>query len=210
MIHGALDFSAASAVFAVAKDGVKLFEVSKTMQRRDAAAFAQFLRDALNGYGLDFADITHWTVGSGPGSFTGMRIAASFVQGLTYGKDVKSRTVCGAEAVASGAGEKDKNACVIYDGRNKEIILLDLASGKSAILNREQAELYFKENSFAAFAAMEYDKKAIELIVPEFVFDKIKWAEKLDTEVFFNSENEFDDDLTKLIYIRPSVAGANE
>ena len=209
-VHAVLDFSGPMAVFAAAKDGLKVFEVSKIMQRRDAASFAEFLQSNLKSNGLDFADITHWTVGSGPGSFTGMRIAASFVQGLTYGKDVRTRTVPSAEAVASGAGADVKNSCVIFDGRNKEIILLDLRSCREAILNKEQAEVYFKENEFTSFAAMEYDRKAVELILPAEIFAQVKWAANLDTACFFNSENVFDDNLTNLIYIRPSVAGAKE
>lgn len=210
MIHGVLDFSGPGAVFALQKNGEKVFEVSRLMQRRDAASLALFLKNTLNEYGFDFEDITHWTVGSGPGSFTGMRIAASLVQGLTYGKSVKSRTVPSAEAVACGAGGDKLNSCVIFDGRNREIILLDLKSGNDAILNKEQAEEFFKNNQFESFAAMAYDKNAIAQIVPESVFTEIKWAENLKTEAFFESENVFNDDLTKLIYIRPSVAGAKE
>lgn len=206
-VHAALDFSGPQAVFALEKDGCKVFEVSKVMQRRDAAAFAEFLQSNLRENGLEFADITHWTVGSGPGSFTGMRIAASFVQGLTYGKNIECRTVPSAEAVA---GKDYKKSCVLFDGRNKEIILFDLGSSKEAILNKEQAAEYFKENKFEAFAAMEYDRRAVELIVPSEIFSKIKWTEKLDTDVFFKSENSFDGNLTNLIYIRPSVAGAKE
>lgn len=209
-IHAALDFSGPQAVFAVEKDGNKIFEVSKLMQRRDAASFAEFLQSNLKAHGLDFADITHWTVGSGPGSFTGMRIAASFVQGLTYGKDVQTRTVPSAEAIAASAGLQKENACIIFDGRNKEIILLDLKNGKDAILNKEQSVEYFKENKFDFFAAMEYDRKAVELIVPQEVFAEIKWAPSLDTDAFFQSGNVFDNNLTNLIYIRPSVAGAKE
>ena len=209
-VHGALDFSGPLAVFAVEKDGRKVLEVSKLMQRRDAASFAVFLQNSLNEKGLDFSDITHWTVGSGPGSFTGMRIAASFVQGLTYGKNVKSRTVPSAEAVALGAKGDKKKSCILFDGRNREIILLDLQSSKDAILNREQAAEYFKVNNFDSFGAMEYDRKSIEMIVPAEIAAKINWAEKLDMTAFFESEKIFDDNLTELIYIRPSVAGAKE
>lgn len=209
-IHGALDFSGPMAFFAVNADGKTIFECSKLMQRRDAASFALFLQSNLKSNNLDFADITHWTVGSGPGSFTGMRIAASFVQGLTYGKNISTRTVPSAEAIASGAGTDKKKTCVLFDGRNKEIILLDLQSGKEAILNKEQSEQYFAENKFSSFAAMEYDRNAISLIVPEEIFSQIKWAEKPDMNAFFQSENVFDNNLTNLIYIRPSVVGAKE
>ena len=66
-IHGALDFSGPMAFFAVNADGKTIFECSKLMQRRDAASFALFLQSNLKSNNLDFADITHWTVGSGPG-----------------------------------------------------------------------------------------------------------------------------------------------
>lgn len=209
-VHAVLDFSGPGAVFAVRGDGEKIFEKHRLMQRRDAASFALFLQDSLQEHGLGFQDITEWTVGSGPGSFTGMRIAASLVQGLTFGKNIRTRTVPSAEAVALGGKCGRKNACVIFDGRNKEIILLDLKSGCEAILNKEQAEKFFKENEFEEFAAMQYDRNAVSMIVPQEIADRISWAESLDTAAFFDSENEFDNDLTKLIYIRPSVAGAQE
>lgn len=209
-IHGALDFSGPMAFFAVNADGRNIFECSKLMQRRDAAAFAHFLQTNLNENNLDFSDITHWTVGSGPGSFTGMRIAASFIQGLTYGKNISTRTVPSAEAIAAGANTDKNNTCVLFDGRNREIILLDLKSRKEAILNKEQSKEYFAENKFDCFAAMQYDKNAIELIIPQEIFSGIQWAEKLDMNAFFQSGNIFDNNLTNLIYIRPSVAGAKE
>lgn len=208
-IHAILDFSGPGAVFALKKDGEKIFEVSRLMQRREAASLALFMQNTLQEYGYGFGDITHWTVGAGPGSFTGMRIAATLVQGLTYGRDVSSRTVPSAEAVAKGAGGNRKS-CVIFDGRNKELILLDLASGNDAILNQVQAVEYFAANNFDSFCAMAYDRRALELILPEKIFAEVKFAEALDTEVFFESPLPFDNDLTGLIYIRPSVAGAEE
>ena len=54
-VHAVLDFSGPMAVFAAAKDGLKVFEVSKIMQRRDAASFAEFLQSNLKSNGLDFA-----------------------------------------------------------------------------------------------------------------------------------------------------------
>ena len=209
-IHAVLDFSGPGAVFAVKVDGAKIFERARLMQRREAASMALFLQDALQEHGLGFDDVDEWTVGAGPGSFTGMRIACSLVQGLTFGKNVRSRTVPSAEAVALGAGCDSKKSCVIFDGRNKEIILLDLKSSQEAILNQAQAAEFFNHNKFDEICAMEYDRRAVSLIVPVEIADKIKWAEKLDTDAFFDSEKEFDNDLTKLIYIRPSVAGANE
>lgn len=209
MIHAVLDFSGPGAVFSVKKDDTKLFEVYRLMQRRDAALLASFMQDTLNMHGLGFNDITHWTVGAGPGSFTGMRIASALVQGLVYSKNILSRTVPSAEAVAVSAGT-DRNACVIFDGRNREIILLNLSDGQNAILNQAQAQDYFRQNKFESIAAMKYDSNAIGAIVPPEVFAEIKWAEKLDTDTFFDSEKDFDNDLTKLIYIRPSVAGASE
>ncbi len=57
--------------------------------------------------------------GAGPGSFTGVRIAASVAQGLALGLDIPVLPVCTLEALAEAAGQ-DRVACAL-DARLDEV-----------------------------------------------------------------------------------------
>lgn len=57
--------------------------------------------------------------GAGPGSFTGVRIAASVAQGLALGLDIPVMPVCTLEALAQASGQ-DRVACAL-DARLDEV-----------------------------------------------------------------------------------------
>ena len=186
------------------------------MQRRDAAAFAQFLRDALNGYGLDFADITHWTVGSGPGSFTGLRQAAALVSGWCFGRnDVQTRCVPGAIALAAQAHPQEgETVCCIYDGRNKEILYYNVIcqdgklcdTGVYGVLNSAQAAVFFRENKFAKYICFASELEAVNKIITPELGLELAVCENSDAADLDRVESiTFDNDLTRLVYIRPAV-----
>ena len=63
------------------------------------------LRLAEKGYSLD--DISSWTAGTGPNSFTVLRVISSFLSGISYRKDgVSARGVPSACAIAAAAFKK--------------------------------------------------------------------------------------------------------
>ncbi len=210
----ALDFSGPYVNLAV-YDGNEVITASKLMQRREAAAMTDFISDVMEEEGLNLADVKRFTVGSGPGSFTGMRIAAAWVSGYTFGKaGIISRCIPGAFAIAQSAKlGKNENAAIIFDGRNREVILFevirndgDFSIGREAILNKEQSESYFKENNFDRYFVLQYDVNAVKLIINDEIFSRLEEVVEVEAKnLLAESLGEFDCDLTKLHYIRPSV-----
>jgi tRNA threonylcarbamoyladenosine biosynthesis protein TsaB len=69
------------------------------------------------GYALSSVDAIAF--GAGPGSFTGVRIAAGVAQGLALGADVRVLPVCTLEAIARVDGGERVIACL--DARMREI-----------------------------------------------------------------------------------------
>ncbi len=57
--------------------------------------------------------------GAGPGSFTGVRIAAGVAQGLAYGADLPVASVCTLQALAEASGADKVIACI--DARMGEV-----------------------------------------------------------------------------------------
>jgi tRNA A37 threonylcarbamoyladenosine modification protein TsaB len=214
----AIDLSGKFAGFALAETagGKILLSEHKAMQGRSSSGLSNWILELMSKFEITPAQIDRWTVGSGPGSFTGMRLAAALITGMTMGRnDVKTRCVPGAvalgDAVEVTEGEK---AATIFDGRNKEILLFELQkqdgelvpSGKTKVLNQEQAQEFFADNSYPQIAALDYESTNIEAVMPPEEFKKIQWIRHLAFEKLIECKyKDFDNDLTALVYIRPAV-----
>jgi tRNA threonylcarbamoyladenosine biosynthesis protein TsaB len=73
----------------------------------------------LGDAGCRLQDIDGIAFGAGPGSFTGVRIAASVAQGLAFGLGIPVMPVCTLEALAEASGH-DRVACA-FDARLDEV-----------------------------------------------------------------------------------------
>ena len=214
----AIDLSGKFAGFALAESasGKILLSEHKAMQGRTSSTLSNWILELMSKFDVTPAQIDKWTVGSGPGSFTGMRLVAALITGMTMGREgVKTRCVPSALALGdnNSVPEGDKVA-TIFDGRNKEILLFELLkqnnelipSGKTEVLNQEQAKEFFVKNSYPQIAALDYETINIEAVMPPEEFAKIHWAEHLSFEKLIECKyKDFDNDLTDLVYIRPAV-----
>lgn len=207
-----LDSAAGVAYLALFDGGEKRFAASAPMRGREAAKLPVWVEEELSKHGLKLADVGRWTVGAGPGSFTGLRLAAALVAGWCYGKKGSCRAVPGVLGMAAAAGiaPGEKLGC-LYDGRNREIICCLVsadASGKLSldgepqILNAEAAEKFLAAAPELPLAAFAAELEAVRRIVPGAEIISVAAPELAALE---NSAAPFDDDVTRLVYIRPAV-----
>jgi tRNA A37 threonylcarbamoyladenosine modification protein TsaB len=214
----AIDLSGKAAGFALAEtdSGKILTSTHKPMRGRSSSGLSSWILGVLEEHGVNITDIDRWTVGSGPGSFTGMRLVAALVIGITMDQnDIKTRCVPTAVALggAIDTAEGDKIATV-FDGRNKEILLFELVkqngelvpTGKTKVLNQESAGEFFVRNKYEKIVALNYDSVNIESVLNNEIFSDIQWVETLAFEKLVECKyKEFDNNLTDLVYIRPAV-----
>ncbi|WP_124948015.1 tRNA (adenosine(37)-N6)-threonylcarbamoyltransferase complex dimerization subunit type 1 TsaB [Sulfurirhabdus autotrophica] len=99
---------------------------------------------------LDEADITlneldGVAFGSGPGSFTGLRIGCGVAQGLAFGADLPVAGICTLEALAEGSNESKVISCL--DARMGEIYhaIYEKSDGQWNILS--EPGLYSPQNA---------------------------------------------------------------
>lgn len=218
MFDAVLDLSGHEALFGVKNnDGGKLLiNAGKPMRGRTAASLAEWVVGLLQENHISLSQITRWNVGAGPGSFTGMRLAAAFVAGLTAQKPgISTRCVPSAVGLAYGGHYRENDrVAALLDGRNQEIILYSMVcvgsnfkpDGVTEILDRQSAAEYFSRCHFAGLVALASEKEAVEKVVSNEIVAKVEYKERLSLEALLDADYiPWDNDLTKLVYIRPAV-----
>jgi tRNA threonylcarbamoyl adenosine modification protein YeaZ len=70
--------------------------------------------------GAQPADLDRVVVGGGPGSFTGLRIAAATAKGLVAALGLELLAYSGLLAVAAGSGVLARPVCALFDARRHE------------------------------------------------------------------------------------------
>ena len=93
------------------------------------------IRETLAEGGSNLAELDAIVLGNGPGSFIGMRIAASVAQGLAYGSNLSIVPVSSLAAVAAEAFEQTdvETILVAQDAHMNEVYLQCFARGEGGI-----------------------------------------------------------------------------
>jgi tRNA threonylcarbamoyladenosine biosynthesis protein TsaB len=106
---------------AVAKDGVLLAEITLGLTTRHSELLVPAIEFVLHAAGTERADLAGIVVGEGPGSFTGVRIAAATARGLAAALRVPLFAHSSLASVAAGAGAMHRPVCALFDARRGEV-----------------------------------------------------------------------------------------
>ena len=183
-----------------------------------------WLEAELKQRSLKFSDISRWSCGTGPGSFTGLRILAALISGLTFTDDDSDaplvRGVPSALALAEEAvkGRNGINSIgVLYDGRRGELLVYSLnntADGVVPANSDKELPVITSDNqsamdSYDIIVGLESEKSALENVLTSQNFEKVVILSSfpaanlitLDTKLFPWDR----DTLTEPVYLRPPV-----
>lgn len=97
---------------------------SEDMQKGQAERLLPLLQDLLAEGGVGWVDLTALAVGTGPGNFTGVRIAVAAARGLALGLGIPAIGVTRLEAVAYGL---PRPISVIEDARRDQVYVQGFA-----------------------------------------------------------------------------------
>ncbi|MDT8392162.1 MAG: tRNA (adenosine(37)-N6)-threonylcarbamoyltransferase complex dimerization subunit type 1 TsaB [Lentisphaeria bacterium] len=125
MIEAALDTSYGISL-AVTEDGELIFEASAPFERRASdAVLVPWIEDRFMEAGIALAHVTRWTVGTGPGSFTGLRCGIAFIKGVCLQSAAVCRGIPSSLPVAARALEHHPDATdivTLHDARRQQVI----------------------------------------------------------------------------------------
>ncbi|HEX9416977.1 MAG TPA: tRNA (adenosine(37)-N6)-threonylcarbamoyltransferase complex dimerization subunit type 1 TsaB [Gaiellaceae bacterium] len=120
MLTLAFDTSTAVATVALVRDGDTLGERLSTAVRVLADA-----DELLRENGIEQGELSRLAVGTGPGSFTGIRIGLAAARGLAFSLSIPVAGVSTLDALAAGA----PGAMPVIDAKRKEVFTLALLAG---------------------------------------------------------------------------------
>ncbi len=114
----ALETSTEFCSIALWRDGL-LAARSERAGQRHSEILLPMIDSLLLEAGMSVKDLGGLAFGAGPGSFTGIRIAASVAQGLAFGAGIPVVPVCTLEALAEASGQQKVAAAL--DARLDEV-----------------------------------------------------------------------------------------
>ncbi len=221
-LSSAIDFSTGKLFFAVAEESGKIFiESSLEMKGRDSSKILPWIESQLDKNNCSFSDIKNWTCGMGPGSFTGLRIIAALISGLTFSKNGDSsclvRGVPSAVAIGQYALRKKrvaKKIAVLYDGRRGEALCYSMKWTGKDLLLPETRELpaVSKDNAailenFDIMVGMSSEQECFRKVLPDKYLEKIILMNSFPVQQLLTVDN-FPwgkKSLLNPVYLRPPV-----
>ena len=116
----AIDTSTEACSASIFKEGEIIYRYQHA-PRQHAELILPMVNDLLSCAHLKLTDLDAIAYGRGPGSFTGVRIAASVTQGLAFAEDIPVVPISTLAALAHGVMTNEKHIISIIDARMGEI-----------------------------------------------------------------------------------------
>ena len=98
-----------------------LAEIMLGVQSRHSQALLPAIEFALANAHVAKRALSRVVVGGGPGSFTGVRIAAASAKAFAHALDIPLYAYSGLAALAAGVGVKHETVCALFDARRGEV-----------------------------------------------------------------------------------------
>jgi tRNA threonylcarbamoyladenosine biosynthesis protein TsaB len=137
----AIDSSTEACSCALIKDGT-VSETFEIIPRQHAKCLLPMVKNLLSDHSLEFNDLQAVAYGQGPGSFTGLRIAAGVTQGIAFAAKIPVIPVSTLAALAYQVKNEQEQAIVFsaLDARIDEIYWGMYAShpGSMVLLGKEE------------------------------------------------------------------------
>jgi len=117
----ALETTGSNASVAIVERDNIITEFSMSCIKNHSLTLMPLISTALELSKLELSDMSHIALSNGPGSFTGLRLAASTAKALAHGANLKIVPVPTLEALAYNAFMENRIVAAIMDARRGEV-----------------------------------------------------------------------------------------
>jgi tRNA threonylcarbamoyladenosine biosynthesis protein TsaB len=117
----AIDTSCEQASCALYIEGELMEKKSPVDKRRHSSVLMSMVKDLLDENNLKARDMDLFAVGSGPGSFTGIRIGMSAVKGMAYATGKSIHSAKSLDILANRYKSPVGIVCPMIDARNRQV-----------------------------------------------------------------------------------------
>ena len=203
----AIDLSGPFASFAISYYGKLLCAKSFFLQNRNNSAFFSSFFEILKDNDISSDSIDKWIVGTGPGSFTGLRIASSFVLGTAYQSEKSLLGIPSAFPLASALNLKTEETAGILFPCSKDMIFLYVIKNENGYGLKKLEDVktieikdISKLDNYNRLACVE--NQAMEGFL-SFISKKVEILRPFPVEKMFDDFKDNYTDVKELLYIRP-------
>jgi tRNA A37 threonylcarbamoyladenosine modification protein TsaB len=212
--YAALDLSGPCSSFSLldAEKKQVLDTVSIASNNRNNFSFFSVFFSSLKKLKIGLDEITQWYIGIGPGSFTGLRIASSFVLGIIYNKrNIKVNAIPSAFPVAAKINSMPGDRiAVLFHASGGETLIYGIENNNGILSSGTEMKFAAKEKLFSELDSFEHivfmNNKFISDVLPERLMNRVNVLENYPAEQLFSDRFIFPDySLEDLIYIRPAA-----
>ncbi len=211
---GAVDLSGPCCSFAIFDNNSKKVLVSESLalSNRNNFSFFDNFFSALKKLDIDINSISKWFIGIGPGSFTGLRIASSFVSGIVYNNE-KSEVIALPSAFPLAAklnAAEGENIAVLYYASRTEVLIYSVIVNNGLLTEFKEQVIIEKDeliNILKDFDNIVYmeNKFIAEMLSDSKIGNAIEFCSYPIDLMFSDNYNISNYLLDKLIYIRPAA-----
>ncbi|MBN2653910.1 MAG: tRNA (adenosine(37)-N6)-threonylcarbamoyltransferase complex dimerization subunit type 1 TsaB [Nitrospirae bacterium] len=106
---------------AIVEDSRLIAEVRVNVKTTHSEGLMSIIDFMLRSSKIDINNIDIFSISSGPGSFTGLRVGLSTIKGLAFAANKKVASVSSLEALAWNMAFCEHQVCPIFDARKKEV-----------------------------------------------------------------------------------------
>lgn len=121
MIIAAIETSTQAQSVAFVREGTVAASLSLPAVSTHGRELAAAVQSAAGDAGVSLRSITHFVVGSGPGSFTGLRVGLAYARGCALANGARVVLASSLRAMAYDADESDALVAVALDARRGEV-----------------------------------------------------------------------------------------
>ena len=219
MIAAALDTSIGSS-FALSAEGRTLCsEFLDTRDRESEKELVPWLRGLLREHGMVPGNVAAWTLGTGPGSFTGLRVGIALAKGMALQTAAAYRGIPSSIGLARMTAERVP-AChrigILHDGRREQLILTVYERSEDRLSTVEPAAIASRKQMLATCQACDIlatlQPEPVRQLLPAALAERLQVFDHLDAAMLLDpggwpwpGTREGMEESCRPVYVRPPV-----